>query len=136
MVALARLLEPREMRVEVFLRVEGGAVDAGQLLVLLVAAPVRAGETGQLERLDRLRVLQVRPAAEIGEVALGVERDVALGGVDEVDLVRLVLLEEPLVRLRPRDLATPPVPSLLQLAADLVLDLLQVGVGDRLREVE
>ena len=44
MVALARLLQPLEVRVEILLRVEGGAVDPGQLLVLLVAAPVRAGE--------------------------------------------------------------------------------------------
>ena len=100
MVALARLLEAREVRVEIVLRVEGGPVDAGQLLVLLVAAPVGAGEAGQLERLDRLRGLQVRPAAEVGEVALGVERDVALGALDELDLVRLVLLEEALARLR------------------------------------
>ena len=107
-VALARLLEPREVRVEIVLRVERGAVDAGQLLVLLVAAPVGAGEPGQLERLDRLRGLQVRPAAEVGEVALGVERDVALGGVDELDLVRLVLLEEALARLGAGDLLAAP----------------------------
>ena len=43
-VALARLLERCEVRVEVGLRVERGAVDAGQLRVVLVAAPVRAGE--------------------------------------------------------------------------------------------
>ena len=75
----ARLLEPREIRVEVGLREERRPVDPCQLRVLLVAAPVRAGEARQLERLDRLRVLQVRAAAEVGEVALGVERDVALG---------------------------------------------------------
>ena len=93
-VARARLLEPLEVRVEIVLRVERGAVDPGQLRVLLVAAPVRAREAGQLDRLDRLRVLQVRAAAEVGEVALRVERDRALGGVDELDLVRLALLLE------------------------------------------
>ena len=72
MVAPARLLEQREVRVEVGLRVERGAVDAGQLGVVLVAPPVRPGEAGQLERLDRLRVLQMRAAAEVGEVALTV----------------------------------------------------------------
>ena len=82
------------MGVEVLLVVEGGAVDPRQLRVLLVAAPVRAGEAGQLQRLDRPRVLQVRAAAEIGEVALRVEGDRALGGVDQLDLVRLVLLLE------------------------------------------
>ena len=69
--SLLRLLEPLEVRVEVGLAEERGAVDPGQLRVLLVAAPVGAGEAGQLERLDRGRVLQVRAAAEVGEVALG-----------------------------------------------------------------
>src|SRR5579884_360199 len=63
MVARPRLFEPLEVRVEVGLRVERRPVDAGELLVVLVAAPVRAGEAGQLERLDRLRGLQVRAAA-------------------------------------------------------------------------
>src|SRR5205823_688722 len=85
-VPLARLLEALEMSVEIGLRVEGGPVDAGQLSVLLVPPPVRAGQAGELERLDRLGVLQVWAAAEIGEVALGIQRDVALGGVDELDL--------------------------------------------------
>src|SRR5207247_4409018 len=107
--AAPRLLEPLEIRVEVLRRVERGAVDAGQLLVLLVAAPVRAGERGQLERLDRLRVLQVRAAAEVGEVPLGVEADRALGGLDELDLVGLVLLEEALPRLGGAQLLAAPL---------------------------
>jgi hypothetical protein len=56
-VALARLLEQLEVVVEIVLRVERGAVDTSELFVVLVAAPLRAGEAGQLERLDRLRVL-------------------------------------------------------------------------------
>src|SRR4051795_9337813 len=103
-VALARLLEPFEIGLEISLRIERGAVDAGELLVLLVAAPVRAGEAGQLERLDRLRVLQVRTAAQVGEALLRIEGDVTFRGVDELDLVRLVLLEEALPRDRARDL--------------------------------
>ena len=43
-VALLRLLEPLEVGVEIGLGVEGGAVDPGQLRVVLVAAPVGAGE--------------------------------------------------------------------------------------------
>src|SRR6476620_1507701 len=88
-VARSRELELLEVLVEVFLGVEGGAVDARELRVRGVAAPVRAGEAGQLERLDRLRVLQVRAAAEVGEVALPVDRDLTLGGVDELELVRI-----------------------------------------------
>jgi hypothetical protein len=68
MVALASFLQSREVRVEVLLRVEGGAIDPGELRVRRVAAPVGAGQAGQLQRLDRLRVLQVRAATEIGEV--------------------------------------------------------------------
>src|SRR5512138_618045 len=90
------LLEPVEVGVEIGLREEGRAVDPCQLRVLLVAAPVRACEARQLEGLDRRRVLQVRTTAEVGEVTLRIERDVALRRVDELDLVRLALsLEEP-----------------------------------------
>ena len=42
MVACPCLLEPLEVRIEIRLRVERGAVDARQLRVLLVPAPVRA----------------------------------------------------------------------------------------------
>src|SRR5262245_44330778 len=97
-VAAARLLAPLEVRIEVGLRVERGAVDPRQLRVLLVAAPVRAREARELDRLDRARVLEVRPAAEVGEVALRVEGDRAVGGVDELDLVALALLLEAAAR--------------------------------------
>ena len=107
-VARARLLEPLEVRVEVGLREERRAVDPRQLRVLLVAAPVRAGEARQLDRLDRRRVLQVRAAAEVGEVALRVERDVALGRVHELDLVRLALGLEAGARLVAADLVALP----------------------------
>src|SRR5262249_56836223 len=56
-VAPARLLDAREVGVEGCLRVEGRAVDARQLRLRRVAAPVGAGEPRQLERPDRLRVL-------------------------------------------------------------------------------
>ena len=79
--------------------VERGAVDPRELRVLFVPAPVGAGEAGQLERLDRLRVLEVRAAAQVGELALRVERDVALRRVDELDLVGLALLLEAPARL-------------------------------------
>src|SRR5580765_2648228 len=88
-IARPRLRERGQVCIQVGLRVEGRAVDPGQLRVALVATPVRAGEPRELDRLDRRRVLQVRPAAEGGEVALRVQRDVALGRVDQLDLVRL-----------------------------------------------
>ena len=131
-----RLLEPLEVRVEVGLREERRAVDPGELRVLLVAAPVRPREPGEPKRLDRRGVLEVRPAAEVGEVALRVERDVAVGGVDELDLVRLPLGLEPRPRLVARRLEALPGPPLLELARDLRLDRLQVGLVDRLGELE
>ncbi len=136
MVARLRLLEPLEVRVEIGLRVERGAVDPRQLRVPLVAAPVRACERGQLDRLDRLGVLQVRTAAEIGELALRVEGDVALGCVDELDLVRLPLRLEAALRLVGGDLLARPGAALLQLAQHLGLDPLERLLADRLGELE
>ena len=135
-VAALRLLEALQVRVQVRLREEGRAVDPRQLRVVLVAAPVRAGQAGELDRLDRLRVLEMRASAEIGEVALRVERDVSLGRVDELDLVVLALLGEELLGLVRRNLLTLPGAALLQLALDLRLDLLERVFADRLRELE
>src|SRR5712691_3917057 len=73
------LFEPLEIRVEIGLRIEGRTVDPRQLRVLLVAPPVRAREPGQLDRLDRSRVLEVWTATQIGEVALRIEGDRTFG---------------------------------------------------------
>ena len=135
-VAALRLLEALEVRVEVGLGEEGRAVDPRQLLVVLVTAPVGAGEAGELDRLDRLRVLEVRAAAEVGEVALRVERDVSFSRVDELDLVVLALLGEELLRVVRGDLLPLPGAAFLQLALDLRLDLLERVLADRLRELE
>jgi hypothetical protein len=43
----------------------GGAVDALQLLVLGIAAPVGAGQLGQLEGFEEARVRHVRAAAHV-----------------------------------------------------------------------
>ena len=51
MIAELRLLDPLEVGVEVGLRVEGRAVDPGELGVLLVAAPVRTGSFSASKRL-------------------------------------------------------------------------------------
>src|SRR5207245_2925134 len=99
MVASPRLLEPLQVPLEILLRVEGRPVDPGQLRIRRLAAPVGPGEAGQLHGLVRLRVLKVRTAAEVGELALGVEGDRPLRGVDELDLVRLALGLEAAARL-------------------------------------
>src|SRR5712691_3746549 len=135
-IARSSLIQTREIRVKILFRIEGGAVDPGQLRLRRVAAPVRAGEARQLHRFDRLRVLEMRATAEVGEVALGIQRDVALGGADELDLVWLALLLEARLRLVARDLFTRPIAPFLQLAFELGLDLLEVLLPDRLGKVE
>src|SRR5262249_36546261 len=135
-VAALGLLEAREVSLEVLLLVEGRPVDPGELPVALVPAPVSARKTGQLERLDRARVLEVGPATEIREIALRVQGDVAFGRVDELHLVRLPGCEEALSGFLARNLLARPRPSLAQLAADFLLDPLEIGLVDRLGELE
>ncbi len=54
-----------DVGVELLLVGPCGAVDALQLLVLGIAAPVRAGNAGELERLEEARVRHVRAAAHV-----------------------------------------------------------------------
>src|SRR5919197_1606877 len=136
MIAFAGLFEPLEIGVQIRLVVEGRAVDPRQLPVVLVPAPVRAGEAGQLQCLDWLRVLQVRAPAEVREVALRVEGDLTVRSVDELDLVGLAFLLEASPRLLAGDLFTLPLPALRDLLSHLGLDPLEVGLRDRLGELE
>src|SRR6185295_3595690 len=136
MVARLGLLETRKVGVEILRLVERRSVHTRELGLGLVAAPVSTRKRKELYRLDRLRVLEMRPAAQVDEVALRVERDVSLRRVDELDLVRLALLLEALARVVPRDLLALPDAALLDLPLDLVLEPLQVGLRDGLGELE
>jgi hypothetical protein len=78
----------------------------------------------------------MRAAAQVGEVALRVQRDLPLGGARELDLVRLRLRLEARDRLVAAELLARPLASLGDLAPDLLLDGLEIGLGDRLRELE
>ncbi len=83
-IAELRLLELHEVVGEFLLRRESGAVDALELLVGLVAAVVGAGDGEELEGLQLGGVADVRAGAEVGELAVGVERDLlALGDVGQ-----------------------------------------------------
>ncbi len=97
-VALLGFLDPVEVRVEVVLLRPRGAVDPLQHLVLRVAAPVRAGELHQLEHLELAGRRHVRSAAEVRELALGVERDVLVGRNRRDDLGLEVLADRLEVR--------------------------------------
>ena len=96
---------------ELLPREERRPVDAGQHLTVLVAAPVGAGDRVQLERLDPPRRGPVRPAAQVHEGTVAVERDgldalVADEVLDQLHLVRLVLGAKALDRLGGGDLAS------------------------------
>ena len=78
----------------------------------------------------------MRAAAEVGEVALRVERDVALGGVDELDLVRLALGGEARLRLVARDLLAAPLAALFDLPPTSSSIVARSALGDRLGELE
>ena len=100
-VAALGLREPVQIGVELLLVGPGGAVDPLQHGVAAVAAPVRAGDLGQLERADPPGRGPVRPAAEIEPLALVVERDrlVRRDRVEQLELVGLAQRLEPPPRL-------------------------------------
>src|SRR6476620_9417481 len=93
MVALLRFLEHGEVFIELGLVLESGAVNALELWIVLVAFVVGAGDAGELERTDVAGAHDVRAGAEIGELAVAIERDFfALGNVladVELELARL-----------------------------------------------
>ena len=89
MVALLRLFQLVQVLVQVLLGEERRAVDALQLRILLVAQPVRAGDVQQLERLDPAGRRDMRPAAEVGELAGLVDRDLFVGLGELLDEVAL-----------------------------------------------
>jgi len=75
-VALLRLLQHMEVAVELLLVRPAGAVDALQLRVLRIAAPIGPGQLRQLEGFAELaRRGQMRPRAHVEPAALAVDRD-------------------------------------------------------------
>src|SRR5207249_7342162 len=95
-VAPLRLLQPRQVLLELVLREEGRAVDPLEHLVPLVPEPVGARYGEQLEGADAAGRGKMRSEAEIGETVLAVSRDDAPSLLPrEVGLVRFLLgLEE------------------------------------------
>ena len=75
MVAPRRFGEGSEMRFQLRRRGERRAVDALELALFLVATMVGAGEGEQFERADLARACDVRARAQVGEIAVGIERD-------------------------------------------------------------
>src|SRR3546814_2035714 len=93
-VALFSLLQHGEVGLELLLVLPAGAVDALELRVARVAAPVGAGDLHQLERMPELAGRrQVRADAEVEPVALAVDRDL-LALRQRLDMLGLVLLPD------------------------------------------
>ena len=97
-VPLFGLFEHVQVGVEVFLLRPGRAVDALQLFVLGVAAPVGAGHFHQLESFELASGRHVRATAKVDEIAFAVERHILISGNggDQFSLVLLANAEEKL----------------------------------------
>src|SRR5205823_14573032 len=132
-IARAGLFQLLEVRVELLLVRPGRPVDALEHLVPLVAAPVRAGHVGQLERAEAAGRGDVGAAAEIEPLALAVdgERLVAGDVADDLDLELLADAVEDLDRF----VARPLFALDRQIARDdlrhLLLDAAEVLVAER-----
>ena len=130
-VTLLGLLEHHEILVQQALLGEGDAVDAGELLALLIAAPISAGDGSQLDSLDHIRILEMRAAAEVGEGAiLVISNGAVLQLADQLALVGIALLGEVLQGIGLGDLDALEVLFVLGQFEHLLLDLGQVGVRD------
>jgi len=127
-VALPGLLQLLQVIIELALVRKAGAVDALQHLVLLAAAPVGSGDLGQLERLDLTGLLEVRPGAQVGEIALAVKRDYGVFRelVDQLDLVGFFFFQHQLPRLGTGQLEAFQGQIGLDDLLHLILDLFQI----------
>ena len=94
MVALFRLFQTVQVRLQILFIAPGGTVHALKLLIAGVATPIGTGDLGQLERFQLTGARYVRAAAQVNEVALAVERQVLFSGnvLDNADLIFLAHL--------------------------------------------
>ena len=88
-IALLRLLHALQVLLELLLVRPGGAVYALQHLVAGIAAPVGAGQLGQLERPELAGARHVGSAAQVHPFALAVDGNFLVGGqlADDLHLV-------------------------------------------------
>src|SRR5580765_1268953 len=97
MVAFFGFFNGNQMLVKVFLVEERSAVNALELRVFFIAQPVRAGDVGQLERLNFAGRRNMRSAAEVHEFAVAISGDgfARLGELlNEVDLHKVAFSAE------------------------------------------
>src|SRR6266581_1011188 len=92
-IALLRLLDHAQVLFLLLLLGPGGPVDPLQHLVLGISAPVGTGDLRELEYLELTRGGNVRPAAQIDEIAFPVQRDLFVRW-NRGDDLRLVALAD------------------------------------------
>ena len=139
MVALLGFLGAGHGLLEFVLGRVSGAVDTLELLVLLVAAMVGAGDVEELERLHLGGVADVGAGAEVDELAVLIKRDGLAGGdvAETADLVGvLATLKDQFLGFLAGALEALELLVLLGDAAHLFLDLHQVLGREGMVEVE
>ena len=104
-VAFLGLFEEGKILIEHFLLGESHTIYTHELVALLVAAPVSAGEGGDLHRLDRGSVGDMRTTAEVGKRALSVCGNMAIFELtDKFALILLAAIAEHLESVGLRDI--------------------------------
>ena len=127
MVALLGLLEESQVFVEHLLLGEGDAVDAHELLALLVAAPVGAGERHYLYSLDRRGRRDVRTATEIGKRSLRICGDMPVFKfADQLAFIDFVAVAKHLQRVGFRDVFAHDLLLALGKLEHFLLDLRKI----------
>ena len=131
-IPLLGLFEQHKILVQHALLGEGDAVDTGELLTVLVSAPVGTGDGGELHCLDDVGVAEMRAAAEIRESSVCVVCNGAVGKfADKFALVLVAFSLEMFHGLRLGNF----YPGEILLASGefehFLLHLGKVGVGDR-----
>src|SRR5258707_3481312 len=102
MIAALCFLQAMEVFVQLFFGEEAGGINALQLRISFLTFPVRAGDAHQLECLNTFGGRNVRAAAEVDELAGGIEGDDGLYGffLDQLALDDLMEYFVKLVRFR------------------------------------
>ena len=91
-IALLGLFQQHQVLVQHALLGEGDAVDTGELLAVLVSAPVGSGDGGELHCLDNVGVAEMRATAKIRECSVCIVGDGTVGKfADKLALVLVAL---------------------------------------------
>ncbi len=134
-IVLLRLADEVLVRLQLFLVRECIRIDTGHLVAVLIASPVRTGDAAQLERSGKqlLRIVNVRPAAEVDIVVTGVINGDGLvlrHLLDELGLEPLIF--EDIQRLLSGDFPAGPVLLTLQNLPHFVFNGFEIGLLNRL----